>query len=108
MMSEKAREWTLQYDSNFDSDLPLVCDGPHIDATEQEVRVVEYSAYNQAIYELDKSRADHTRKIAELEAKAEKYRKALEEIRDYVDKDPANAHPADCALIARQALEDVE
>lgn len=33
---------------------------------------------------------------------------ALENVKYYVDEDPQKAHAADCALIARQALERIK
>lgn len=42
------------------------------------IHVIEYSAYNQLAYELDKSRADHVKIISDLE---QKLAKATEQIK---------------------------
>jgi hypothetical protein len=45
----KAREWTLEFDSNFDDHPPIVRDGPAISGYEAEVKVIEHSAYDKAV-----------------------------------------------------------
>jgi hypothetical protein len=44
MSHKPARQWTLEFDSNFDNSPPLVSDGPSISGYEAEVRVIEISA----------------------------------------------------------------
>ena len=39
---------------------------------DQILHVIEYSAYNQKVYELDKSRQDHCKRIDELRAEIER------------------------------------
>lgn len=47
---------------------------------QKTIRVIEYSAYNQLAYELDKSRSDHFKKINQLTEQNKIMRSALERL----------------------------
>lgn len=52
-MSPKPREWTLEYDSNYDNVPPCVTAGPDISPAEMEVRVIEHAAYESLLKEAE-------------------------------------------------------
>lgn len=46
---QKPREWTLEFDSDFDNSPPKVTGGPSISGYEAEVKVIEKSAYDAQV-----------------------------------------------------------
>lgn len=52
MLDAPPREWTLGYDSNFDSEVPIVISGPSVGPAEQEAIVIEKSTYDALAKEL--------------------------------------------------------
>lgn len=80
------RKWTLAYDTNFDSILPVVIDGPNISGYEMEVAVIEYSAYEALQKDRDqwKTLTKHNaglyvQRLAELESERDRAKQDAKE-----------------------------
>jgi hypothetical protein len=79
--TKQPREWTLAYDSNFDDTPPCVTEGPPISPNEQEVNVIEHSAYQALQKEIDELRTRMNGKLIDKNKELAEAKGAREDMR---------------------------